>query len=151
MKLYHYGITSLKQLTMDEANIMKMFETFDFENDVNFQAGWKIISEQIDERNKGLTFIQAKVFYFNKHVARLDFDNYMSWIKTDYKTHVKTDRSQSYSVTADTSSTKVNIEKLNQVQGDSKLAVSYDQTEEECDLSFSQKTFRRKTLVLVQL
>ncbi|KAK0069707.1 hypothetical protein Bpfe_000884 [Biomphalaria pfeifferi] len=66
---------------MDHTHAIHLFEQYDFHNDNNFLAGWDVIAGQIEPTKRELAFIQAKIFYFNKCVARLELDEYISWFK----------------------------------------------------------------------
>ncbi|CAL1539794.1 unnamed protein product [Lymnaea stagnalis] len=63
---------------MEEPNFI-MFEAFDFDHNDSFQAGWSVISKSIESAQIAPEFVRAKVFFFNKNVAKIDYEQYILW------------------------------------------------------------------------
>uniref|UniRef100_A0A0B7BEF8 PEX14-like helix-turn-helix domain-containing protein n=2 Tax=Arion vulgaris TaxID=1028688 RepID=A0A0B7BEF8_9EUPU len=63
---------------MDETTF-RLFEDFDFENNQNFQAGWRSIETLIDPKKKRSEYLRAQAFFFAKNVSMFDYQQYLQW------------------------------------------------------------------------
>ncbi|CAB4415136.1 unnamed protein product [Rhizophagus irregularis] len=68
----------------------KAFESYNFENDINFQSGLpSILNSHKDKPKEKLNALieKAKYFYYSKIIQGFDYDDYLAW-KTNTKKSV---------------------------------------------------------------
>ena len=56
----------MAEISETDVEIFQQFESFDFDNDTNFQEGWQSILKRLGNDANRETFNKAKVFFFSR-------------------------------------------------------------------------------------
>ncbi|XP_071118184.1 uncharacterized protein [Haliotis cracherodii] len=55
------------------------FQDYEFDNDEQFQSGWKKLSSVVPSAERDKHYLRAKLFYYSKHIEAVDIEEYMKW------------------------------------------------------------------------
>ncbi|XP_046366853.2 uncharacterized protein LOC124142424 isoform X2 [Haliotis rufescens] len=55
------------------------FQDYEFDNDDQFQSGWKTLSSVVPSVERDKHYLRAKLFYYSKHIEAVDIEEYMKW------------------------------------------------------------------------
>lgn len=64
---------------LESSRSFQLFESFDFENNSAFQAGWQSIKDSMIDQPQESAYLRAKSFFFSKHVCTFDLSEYLVW------------------------------------------------------------------------
>ncbi|XP_046566790.1 uncharacterized protein LOC124275338 [Haliotis rubra] len=68
------------------------FEDYQFDNDDQFQSGWKKLAGVVPPSERDKQYLKAKLFYYSKHIEAVDIDEYMKWKEDPVNKNEKTER-----------------------------------------------------------
>ncbi|GFO37127.1 hypothetical protein PoB_006363200 [Plakobranchus ocellatus] len=74
-------VTEMAQGT-DSDEVFQLFESFNFKENEEFLEGWKNIKTKLGDVATRETLLNAKVFFFSKHVKALNLKDYILWKTT---------------------------------------------------------------------
>ncbi|XP_048732837.1 uncharacterized protein LOC125649374 [Ostrea edulis] len=70
--------------TTDSEAICRLFHSYDFEGDLDFQSGCKTILQHLDQETTENT-LQTKLFYFSRKFGKLTLSDYKRWLRNTEK------------------------------------------------------------------